>query len=133
MQVQQVPRIQFLADAFKTTKPSTVNSKSFVPTRTTTMTCPANFPTVALPPTRKGKDSDAEISLMRMHGGGVVPILECSVYQPKCNGGLANKQQRYMPDNTTGVAKLQMDSNLAFKFFPIDRAMWMDYNRRDDL
>ncbi|KAF0703497.1 hypothetical protein AaE_015342, partial [Aphanomyces astaci] len=76
MQVQQVPRIQFLADAFKTTKPSTVNSKSFVPTQTTTMTCPANFSTVALPPTPK------------------VPILECSVYQPKCIGGLANKQQR---------------------------------------
>ncbi|RHY97007.1 hypothetical protein DYB37_004204 [Aphanomyces astaci] len=83
------PEFTFLADAFKTTKPSTINSKSFVPTRTTTMTCPANFPTVALPPTPK------------------VPILECSVYQPKCNGGLANKQQRYTPDNsTTGAAKL---------------------------
>ncbi|RHY55184.1 hypothetical protein DYB38_003501 [Aphanomyces astaci] len=101
------PEFTFLADAFKTTKPSTINSKSFVPTRTTTMTCPANFPTVALPPTPKGKDSDAKISLMRMRGRGVVPILECSVYQPKCNGGLANKQQRYTPDNsTTGAAKL---------------------------
>ncbi|ETW08299.1 hypothetical protein H310_00917 [Aphanomyces invadans] len=80
------PEFDNLAKAYNSTKPSTVTIKSFVPTRNEAMACPADFPTVALPPRPN------------------VKIFECSVYQPKCNGGLSNKQA-VKPDASTAAPK----------------------------
>ncbi|KAF0693864.1 Aste57867_15206 [Aphanomyces stellatus] len=81
------PEFDLLAAAYNTTKPSTVNLKSYTPTKTAAMACPADFPTVALPPTPK------------------VKIFECSIYQPQCNGGTSNKGKPGKPDGTAAPKK----------------------------
>ncbi|ETV67619.1 hypothetical protein, variant [Aphanomyces astaci] len=43
------PEFDHLAQAYNTTKPSTLTLKSFEPTRKESMACPADFPTVPLP------------------------------------------------------------------------------------
>ncbi|EQC41910.1 hypothetical protein SDRG_00765 [Saprolegnia diclina VS20] len=72
---KKYPEFDNLAKAYAGTKPSTIKKDAFTPARSTVMTCPADFPTVDLPPTPK------------------VPILGCSNAQPVCNGGASNKKK----------------------------------------
>ncbi|CAK4068647.1 unnamed protein product [Aphanomyces euteiches] len=81
------PEFDNLAKAYNTTTPSKVTMSSFVPARSTAMSCPADFPTVDLPSHPNAK------------------ILECSVYQPVCNGGTSNKQKPVAADNATAAPK----------------------------
>ncbi|RHY93895.1 hypothetical protein DYB37_001924 [Aphanomyces astaci] len=81
------PEFDHLAQAYNTTKPSALTLKSFEPTRKESMACPADFPTVPLPPRPN------------------VKIFECSVYQPQCNGGSSNKQVTVQPDASTAAPK----------------------------
>ncbi|OQR94640.1 1,3-beta-glucanosyltransferase [Achlya hypogyna] len=69
------PEFENLAKAYNSTKASTVTKDNFTPARSKTMTCPKDFPAVDLPPTPK------------------VPILQCTMAQPVCNGGASNKNK----------------------------------------
>jgi hypothetical protein len=80
------PEFDNLASAYNTTPASTIKLESFTPRRTKAMECPADFPSVALPPLPD------------------VPILECSVEEPVCNGGKSNVKKGDTRDDTTTAA-----------------------------
>ncbi|OQR98217.1 1,3-beta-glucanosyltransferase [Achlya hypogyna] len=87
---KKYPEFDNLAKSYAGTKPSTITKDTFKPARSTVMSCPADFPTVALPPTPK------------------VPILGCSVAQPVCGTSISNKHKVTNTDEATTAPKKKL-------------------------
>ncbi|KAG3147517.1 hypothetical protein PI126_g12845 [Phytophthora idaei] len=77
------PEYDNLKKAYTGTKNSTVEHDSYTPTRDTILSCPKNISS-ELPPTPK------------------VPILECTISQPVCNGVKANSYEHFSPSTAVG-------------------------------
>lgn len=84
------PEYTNLKKAFTTTANSTVRYDSYTPRRTKILTCPKSM-SIDLPSTPD------------------VPVLECSVLQPKCRGSTANSYDR--TDSSTAVGDKRPPSN----------------------
>ncbi|POM79812.1 1,3-beta-glucanosyltransferase [Phytophthora palmivora] len=77
------PEYDNLKKAYTTTKNSTVEHDSYTPTRDTILSCSKNISS-ELPPTPK------------------VPVLECTITQPVCNGVKANSYEHLSPSTAVG-------------------------------
>jgi hypothetical protein len=85
------PEYEYLKEAYTTTKSSTVKHDSYTPTRDTILSCPKNISS-DLPPTPK------------------VPILECTITQPVCNGVKANSYKHLSPSTAVGEKRKPSNS-----------------------
>uniref|UniRef100_M4B834 1,3-beta-glucanosyltransferase n=1 Tax=Hyaloperonospora arabidopsidis (strain Emoy2) TaxID=559515 RepID=M4B834_HYAAE len=85
------PEYEYLKEAYTTTKNSTVKHDSYTPTRDTILSCPKNISS-ELPPTPK------------------VPILECTITQPVCNGVKANSYEHLSPSTAVGEKRKPSNS-----------------------
>ncbi|KAJ8577279.1 hypothetical protein ON010_g1926 [Phytophthora cinnamomi] len=77
------PEYDNLKKAYTTTKNSTVEHDSYKPTRDAILTCPKNISST-LPPTPS------------------VPVLECTITQPVCNGVKGNSYEHHSTGATVG-------------------------------
>ena len=115
------PEYKNLKEAYTTTKNSTVQHNSYKPTRSKILSCPKKVST-ELPPMPKGKlfspivesCSLAEIShhvdmLVLCLVTLAVPILECTITQPVCNGVKANSYKHLAP--STAIGEKRVPSN----------------------
>ncbi|TDH73948.1 hypothetical protein CCR75_002602 [Bremia lactucae] len=88
------PEYDNLKSAYTKTKISSVTHDSYTPTRDVILSCPKNI-SADLPPTPK------------------VPILECSIAQPVCNGIKANSYEHQATGTAVGVKRLPTNKELS--------------------
>lgn len=107
------PEYKNLKQAYTTTKNSTIQHDSYTPTRDAILSCPKKM-SIELPPTPKGElyshivesgslveiTYHVDMACLVSRDFLAVPILECTITQPVCNGVKANSYEHITPSKS---------------------------------